>query len=346
MSFKGMDPDQLREFAVRLNSAADAVSGAHSRLGAHLHQVDWHGALAERFRDDWFGSYQSHVGSVVQQLRLLASQVAVETKEQEGASGIANQSRNSGAVNLFHSPRKPEGLALAGGVFFTGSAGGLLAGLRNVKPLADKSNAKVATTVGRSAGWTADWGASGGSSSVRGIPVQGQVQGTAFALAHAGATATVSKNGLDVATAVGVAVGFGVSAQGSVGTRNLGASGGLGARADANANARAGAHIGKDGVVVTGKVSAEAVVSADAHATVHAGGVEGTATAHAYAGVGGHASAEAKITAADVKVTIRAGAALGFGAGVDYAIDVHPIEVWHNMTKITHVHVSYPKWAF
>lgn len=359
MSFKGMDPDALRGFAGRLDATATQLQHVHGSLGGRLHQVAWHGAVADRFTGDWFGAYRSQVSGACQQLHDLAAALRAEASAQDGASGGA-----LGAAGSFTTlPFGDRGFAIPPGfrpVIPQGShhvPAGLLPGLalglvpwiqrgsRGIGPLVGTITRPTMeqrlTTLARGGSLSKDaaWQASRtatasarGETTVAGIPMQGTATATATAEAHANARASVSLKGADISATAGASVIATAAVVGSVGSRNLGVSGGAGVTAQASADAHASAHVDGHGATVKAGAEVGASVSADAHVTAHTGGVDTTLGAHAYAGVQAHAQGEAVVTAHDVKAHVSVGASLGIGAGVDVTVEVHPDQVWSTLT--------------
>lgn len=369
MSFKGMDPQELRSFAARLDATAAHLQGAHGQLGGRLRQVPWHGAVAERFTGDWFGPYQSQVSGACRQLTELASRLRAEAAAQETASGPGGFASAATGVGRFGFgspgfsalptkllPRGPilhPGMHLPPGVL-VGLAGGAATLLQHSRftytervwpenGIKRPTMEQRLTTLVRSGTLTGGVGVGKSVSAtttkqghivVGGVPMQGSASATAYAEAHAGAHGSISAKGVDASMVAGAGVGATAGVAGLVGSRNLGVGGGASVSAQASAKAEAAAHVGKDGAKVKAGVEAGASVSADANVTAHTGGVDTSLGAHAYAGVQAHAQAEAAVTAHDVKAHVSIGAALGVGAGVDVTVEVHPDQVWNNVRHI------------
>lgn len=97
MTFKGLDPDTVGQFADHLDRAASELRDVQIALTARLASVPWEGAGADRFRSDWHGTFRGHIASGVAELHRLRDGVRSEVQQQDRASGTGAGGAGPGA---------------------------------------------------------------------------------------------------------------------------------------------------------------------------------------------------------------------------------------------------------
>ena len=85
--FVGADASGLDRLATQFGQGADALEQMASRLGSHLHTVNWHGGDADRARHDWNNTGSRVIATTVTELRKAVLQLQAQAREQRAASG-------------------------------------------------------------------------------------------------------------------------------------------------------------------------------------------------------------------------------------------------------------------
>jgi hypothetical protein len=167
--------------------------------------------------------------------------------------------------------------------------------------------------AGENGSWSADAG------------VVAETTGTAKVIAD--------KNGVKVVAEVSARAMVEAKAEGEFHTEYVSGGASVHAGVGAHASAHAEAGIGKDGahLSVGGDAFAGGEVGADAHLNV--GGVDTAGHVGAMAGIGVKADAGADISLKKVGLHAEFGAALGLGFDVKLNVEIHPVELAHNVGK-------------
>ncbi|ACZ29535.1 hypothetical protein Xcel_0496 [Xylanimonas cellulosilytica DSM 15894] len=200
---------------------------------------------------------------------------------------------------------------------------------RDEKTWRDKIGVDVKLAKVESSGFVGDQAGVGGAfGDESGVHGQGAVNVHAGAGYDASAGVSLTDKGVQAKADVGVQIGVGANASGSVGYgEHVSASGNASAHVGATAEASAGLTAGPGGL--SAQVGANAMVGAEASASgkVEVGGVGVGGSVHAYAGAGIHAEASAAFGPDKVGVKIDFGVALGVGAGASIDLSINPQEV-------------------
>ena len=83
----GMDVGAADQFSGKLSSSAGAVQGLLARTTALLGSVTWIGADAQRFHEDWHGSFVPQMTGAIQALHDNAQLIRTRAEAQRAASG-------------------------------------------------------------------------------------------------------------------------------------------------------------------------------------------------------------------------------------------------------------------
>jgi uncharacterized protein YukE len=86
MALEGMDSEAVRMFANQLTTDADQIETVVNSLTSQLHGVQWIGADASRFTDNWDSTYRPQLQAVSNALRDAASVANANVIQQEQAS--------------------------------------------------------------------------------------------------------------------------------------------------------------------------------------------------------------------------------------------------------------------
>jgi hypothetical protein len=86
MSYTGMDINDVRQLATRMNSAADEILQTANTLTQALQGTTWVGPDRERFVGDWTSSHMAQINNVVTAIHDAATRANHNATEQEQAS--------------------------------------------------------------------------------------------------------------------------------------------------------------------------------------------------------------------------------------------------------------------
>lgn len=86
MSMLGMDVDEVRSFAKKLESKADEIEQIINDLTSGLGGVEWKGHDADNFRHEWDTCHRPQLKNVADALRQTASVANNNATQQEQAS--------------------------------------------------------------------------------------------------------------------------------------------------------------------------------------------------------------------------------------------------------------------
>ena len=84
--FLGMDIGEVRHLSSQLQSSADEIQNIINKITHQLGSVQWVGADANRFRDDWHGTHSQQLNSVKNALEQAGQQARSNAEQQEQAS--------------------------------------------------------------------------------------------------------------------------------------------------------------------------------------------------------------------------------------------------------------------
>ncbi|EYT48984.1 PGAP1-like alpha/beta domain-containing protein [Brachybacterium muris] len=103
MSFQGMDPDQVRDQAEGLRTAAERLGEVLDRLDAATHAVEWRGPDADSFRENWHVVRSQGESVVVPGIRDRSGELERHAEEQDKASSNGDSGGGfwDGVVDFF-----------------------------------------------------------------------------------------------------------------------------------------------------------------------------------------------------------------------------------------------------
>ena len=88
MALLGLDPDDLRRMAARLETEAARIERAMQTIGQQIELTWWQGSDAERFRESWKASHLLRLRRLCDQLRRAAVECRSHAASQERTSGV------------------------------------------------------------------------------------------------------------------------------------------------------------------------------------------------------------------------------------------------------------------
>ncbi len=304
----GMDADQVRAFAAKVDSQASLISAVISTVNSLVGQLPhvWVGSDASEFVGWWMNKHRPALQSALDSITGLATSARNNADAQDLVSGVSTGT-------------PPGQTSLTGG--------------DPASRLLDFALNGTSATQQASAGWSAQANAQG-STHFGAIPLSGDAHAQAFANATEQSHATLSKDGAEAGVTAAVGVGATAAASGRIGNDMASLDGNADASVGADAKGSASAAIGLDGADLKGDAGAFVGGQVDGNVSGQVGGVGVGLGGHAYAGAGVHVGGEAQIGLDETKVSLSLGAALGVGAGVDVTFDVKPEQVLDDIGKV------------
>ena len=85
-AFIGMDTGAIRQLAVQMDAAADAVEQAMAKLTSQLGTAEWAGADARKFREEWQNQHCQQLRTVAQSLKNAAITARQNAEAQDTTS--------------------------------------------------------------------------------------------------------------------------------------------------------------------------------------------------------------------------------------------------------------------
>lgn len=82
----GMDTEEARGTSRRMDDHAAAVEGVLGSISAVIEGITWTGGGADRFRDDWNGSFRPQASGAASSLREQAGVLRTHADRQDQAS--------------------------------------------------------------------------------------------------------------------------------------------------------------------------------------------------------------------------------------------------------------------
>jgi len=98
MTVWGADTDALDHLAITFDNNAEMIKSHRARINHAIHTAPWHGANADRFRDNWNRDYMRSLLAAADSLHEAASILRRNAAEQRSASGGSTSSGGIGAV--------------------------------------------------------------------------------------------------------------------------------------------------------------------------------------------------------------------------------------------------------
>lgn len=333
----GADTGQLREFATRLRSASERLTGMSGQVAGLLNSVNWDGPDADHFRHVWTSDLKQKLTEVARVLGESGTTLERNATEQDKASGLLPGGGLGGGHSGGGGGTTGGGGNQGGGQPDSGPPTGWSAGASAAASWGKKDTLSISGDEG-----THRWGTNDPKKDEGKVRVQ-------VAGAHAQVGATYHDENVDVllgAKAEGkVYVGSnGLSVDGSVIAGVQASAHGSAAIAPytdvtgkvtvtAGALASGSASISTEGANLSGKAFAGAKI--EGQAGVDVGGVYGGVKGEAWAGIGIEGSAKYGFQS-DGKwhISLSGGAALGVGGkiGIDLAFD--PGKIVNTVTDI------------
>lgn len=87
MAQLGADVEQMDQLSRRFQEAGAQIRDVMQQVESQLQSTWWEGNDANRFRDEWNGSYRSQLTQISERLAEAGSTVARQASEQRQASG-------------------------------------------------------------------------------------------------------------------------------------------------------------------------------------------------------------------------------------------------------------------
>lgn len=86
MAQLGADVEQLDQLARTFNEEAGKIQQAVSRISGQVNGVWWKGPDADRFRNEWEGTYRNQLQRIADELRQQATKVRNQAQQQRQTS--------------------------------------------------------------------------------------------------------------------------------------------------------------------------------------------------------------------------------------------------------------------
>lgn len=84
--FTGMNISEVRSLATQLSTKADEIDSIANALSSQLNGVQWVGADADNFRNEWQSTHRGQLSAVAHALRDASTRATVNANQQEEAS--------------------------------------------------------------------------------------------------------------------------------------------------------------------------------------------------------------------------------------------------------------------